>query len=322
MSKQEKLNMLIVDDEIDILKSLKRLFRRDFNITLANSGEDALACIAEKDTPGCFDIILTDQRMKGIQGSDLLKEVYATCGETASILVTGYSDMPSLIKAINEGRVYGYMPKPWEPNDLKQMVFDSIKRLKSIKINDDLLKQWLADRNYWLMKISLDCHRALFELKENHRNVQLKSINLSEYIEQFYSDLSVYAIQKDIDFTIESDNNCIVPVDAYLINHIICALYANAIKYTKPKGKIFIRTLDCETYVRVEVQDSGIGIESDLHQHITNKIKPACRPGTDNESSSGHGLLMVNEFLKYHNSCLDLKNNDESGSLVGFNIQK
>ncbi|ETR73995.1 MAG: hypothetical protein OMM_00531 [Candidatus Magnetoglobus multicellularis str. Araruama] len=322
MSKKEKLNMLIVDDEVDILKSLKRLFRRDFNITLASSGEEALTCIADQDASSCFDVILTDQRMKGMQGADLLKKVYAICGETASIIVTGYSDMPSMIKAINEGRVYGYMSKPWEPEQLKQMVFDSIKRLKSVRVKEEFVKykELMTGINYWLTKTSLACYVAYFELNEKIRDIQLKTIDLSEHIDKLCSDFKTYAVQKEIDLINEPCHNCLVPIDCSIITPVLSSLFANALNDTEPKGKIVIRILDKKTHVRVEIQN--IGIESDLHQPIANQTIPACRPGTENESGSDYGLLIVSKLLKWHNSCLDIKSNEKSGSLFGFNIQK
>lgn len=353
--------MLIVDDELDILKSLKMLFRRDFNVTLASSGEEALCCIKENGSK-CYDIILTDQRMKGIQGSDLLKEVYGLCGETASILVTGYVDMPSLIKAINEGRVYGYMGKPWEPDELKKMVYDSIKRLKTIKSNskdennlgydfrgaashliqphhqllsiirafecnnpldtEQLKSLWLIARNCWLMGISLSNLSLLFEIRDKSREIRFDTINLSMHIKRICADISMFTDQKDIKSLIEIEDNCIVQVDLEIINQVLLALLSNALKYTKPSGSITVRIINQEKQVRVEIQDTGIGIEQDLQKKLLNHIKPDIMKGTENETGSGQGLIIAHEFLKMHHTYLEVKSKKDSGSLFSFNIPK
>jgi response regulator RpfG family c-di-GMP phosphodiesterase len=116
----ERLNMLIVDDEPAILSSLKGLFRRQFNIETAESGEEALEIINTKDIT--WHIVLSDQRMPGINGCELLREVRAKFRFVTSVLITGYTDVDDLIKAVNEGHIFGYVAKPWNPRQLKVMV--------------------------------------------------------------------------------------------------------------------------------------------------------------------------------------------------------
>lgn len=116
----ERLNMLIVDDEPAILSSLKGLFRRQFNIETAESGEEALELINTKDIS--WHIVLSDQRMPGINGCELLREVREKFRFVTSVLITGYTDVDDLIKAVNEGHIYGYVAKPWNPRQLKAMV--------------------------------------------------------------------------------------------------------------------------------------------------------------------------------------------------------
>ncbi|MFC3150978.1 response regulator [Litoribrevibacter euphylliae] len=114
------LNMLIVDDEPAILSSLKGLFRRQFNIETAESGEEALELIKTKDCE--WHIVLSDQRMPGINGCELLREVREKFRFVTSVLITGYTDVDDLIKAVNEGHIFGFVAKPWNPRQLKVMV--------------------------------------------------------------------------------------------------------------------------------------------------------------------------------------------------------
>lgn len=107
--------IMCVDDEKDILSALKRLFRRNGKkILTANSGDEAL----EKFNENKIDLIISDMRMPEMTGAELLKNVAENWPDTMRILLTGYSDMESTVAAVNEGKIYRYLAKPWDENDL------------------------------------------------------------------------------------------------------------------------------------------------------------------------------------------------------------
>jgi len=108
--------LLFVDDEQNILSSLKRLFRSTgHKILTALSGAEALAILEKEEV----DLIVSDMRMPEMDGAKLLSEVANKYPDMVRILLTGYADMDSTIRAVNEGHIYRYISKPWEDEDIK-----------------------------------------------------------------------------------------------------------------------------------------------------------------------------------------------------------
>ena len=110
-----KPSILIVDDEKDNLEALRRLLRGDFEITITTSPFDALKLVQQNE----YYVIVSDQRMPEMTGVELLEKVKNVCPSTTRILLTGYTDIDSVIGAINRGNIYRYIAKPWDPAELK-----------------------------------------------------------------------------------------------------------------------------------------------------------------------------------------------------------
>lgn len=110
-----KLNLLLIDDESHILSALTRLLRKDYNIVSFNEGQEALDYLANNTV----QIIMSDMRMPAMDGAQFLSEARKIQPDSIRILLTGYSDMESTISAINDGRVYTYIGKPWDNDSLK-----------------------------------------------------------------------------------------------------------------------------------------------------------------------------------------------------------
>ncbi|KER09087.1 MAG: hypothetical protein HY22_13785 [[Candidatus Thermochlorobacteriaceae] bacterium GBChlB] len=122
--------LLFVDDEPQIVQSLSLLFD-DYTTLTANSGMEALE-IFKKGNP--IDVIVSDQRMPGMLGIELLKEVKRISPTTVRILLTGYSDLEAIIESVNTGEIFRYVNKPWAGAKLKDTVSLACKyadRLKS-----------------------------------------------------------------------------------------------------------------------------------------------------------------------------------------------
>lgn len=108
--------LLLVDDEAAILSSLKRLFRRDgYHILTATSGAQGLDMLAQQPV----DVILSDQRMPGMTGIEFMREARRLYPGTVRITLSGYTDLQSIIEAVNEGAVYKFLTKPWEDDLLR-----------------------------------------------------------------------------------------------------------------------------------------------------------------------------------------------------------
>lgn len=119
--------VLCVDDEPNILRSLHWLLHKEFDVMTAPSGSTALEMLSKHD----FDVVVSDQRMPGMIGSELLREVCRISPRAMRILLTGYSDMQSILRSINEGEVFRFVSKPWLNEELTKTVADAAAIAKS-----------------------------------------------------------------------------------------------------------------------------------------------------------------------------------------------
>lgn len=109
-----KANVLFVDDEENIVNTLKMLCKSKFNVYTATSGAKAIDIV--KNNP--IHVIVSDQRMPEMQGIEVLREVRQISPQTMRIMLTGYADLAAIIGSINDGEIYRYIYKPWSNKDV------------------------------------------------------------------------------------------------------------------------------------------------------------------------------------------------------------
>lgn len=126
--------ILIVDDEPANLRLLERLFRRDYSVLTASSGQEALQLLGQHDVA----LLITDQRMPGMTGIELLKQIADTRPHMVRMILTGYTDMSALVEAINCGQVYRYVTKPWDNDDLRLTVARALEHYETNKSHHEL----------------------------------------------------------------------------------------------------------------------------------------------------------------------------------------
>ena len=131
----KELPVLFVDDEEMALITFKGLFKRDFTIYTASSGEAALRIIEEHPE---LALVVSDQRMPGMSGVELLRQVSRKRPELVRMLMTAYSEMDLVIDAINQGNIYRYITKPYNEEELKQTLIQGIERFYLMKERDRL----------------------------------------------------------------------------------------------------------------------------------------------------------------------------------------
>lgn len=129
--------ILVVDDEPANLRLLERLFRREYQVVSAASGDDALELLKKHD----FALIVSDQRMPGMTGIEFLKRAATLRPHTVRIILTGYTDVNALVEVINSGVVYKYVAKPWVNEDLQQTIVRAIEHYETIKRQYELTIQ-------------------------------------------------------------------------------------------------------------------------------------------------------------------------------------
>ncbi|MEM7554045.1 MAG: response regulator [Cyanobacteria bacterium P01_A01_bin.84] len=115
----KKPTILVVDDEPDNLDLLYRTFYREYKVLRASSGPDALELLAKE---GDVSVIISDQRMPMMSGTEFLSLTATQYPDIMRIILTGYTDVEDLVEAINSGKVFKYVTKPWEAEDLKAVV--------------------------------------------------------------------------------------------------------------------------------------------------------------------------------------------------------
>ncbi len=133
---EQPLSILCVDDEDNILKALNRLFRREpFRVLTANSGEEGLEILRSTNNIG---LILSDQRMPGMNGTTFLQSATALAPDTPRLILTGYADVHAAIEAINQGRACRFLTKPWDDDEVRQAVRDELRRYLMVQENSRL----------------------------------------------------------------------------------------------------------------------------------------------------------------------------------------
>lgn len=136
--------IIVVDDEPANLRLLERLFRHDYEVITAESGEEALRLLGQHDAA----ILITDQRMPGMTGVELVKETARVRPRMVRIILTGYMDVETLVEAINSGLVYKYVTKPWSNEELRLTVKRALEHYETNKERHELkmMNQRLTSR--------------------------------------------------------------------------------------------------------------------------------------------------------------------------------
>lgn len=124
MSSTEKIKILYVDDEANNLVGFKATYRHDYDILTANSADEGMALL---DKHPDVKIILCDQRMPGKTGVQFFEEVSKLHPNPIRMLLTGYVDIESVIKAINQGHIYRFLTKPWQEADVRSAIEEGYK---------------------------------------------------------------------------------------------------------------------------------------------------------------------------------------------------
>lgn len=156
-----KHSILCVDDEVDNIDALERLFRKKYNVLKTTSALEALDLLKENKVT----VIISDQRMPQLTGVELLAESVKIHPSAIRILLTGYTDIDSVVAAINSGQIYRYVTKPWDPVDLSNAIDKAVERYE--------IGQELVEKNHALQKAldelqTLDQAKNQFMILVNH----------------------------------------------------------------------------------------------------------------------------------------------------------
>lgn len=128
----QRPRVLVVDDDPDVLESLAELLRRRYEVVATSKPEEATKILRSGTE---IALVLADQRMPDKTGVELLAEAAAYSPETVRMLFTGYSDIEAVVAAINDGRVFRYITKPWNPDELLAHVSAAVRTFSVAREN-------------------------------------------------------------------------------------------------------------------------------------------------------------------------------------------
>lgn len=135
---ERAISILYVDDEANNLIAFRAVFRTKYTVFTALSGLEGLEILSEND----IQIIITDQRMPNMTGVEFLEEVITRYPTPIRILLTGYTDMSAIIDAINKGSIFQYLNKPWDEEELEEVIEKAydvyLKKIEIMEENKEL----------------------------------------------------------------------------------------------------------------------------------------------------------------------------------------
>lgn len=145
----KKFSILYVDDEVSNLKVFKNTFRRDYNIFTAESAATGIKILDEEK----IDLILTDQRMPEMTGVEFLKRVMISHPQPSRLLITAYTDFDALKDAVNEAKIFQYIQKPWDENELHHVINNALEIYQLKRKNLELTEK-LNHQNIELVRLN------------------------------------------------------------------------------------------------------------------------------------------------------------------------
>jgi EAL domain-containing protein (putative c-di-GMP-specific phosphodiesterase class I)/FixJ family two-component response regulator len=171
--------MLIVDDEENVVSSLKRLLRRDgYQIVTANSGPQGLQRLAEHNV----DVILSDQRMPGMTGVEFLRRAKELYPHTVRMVLSGYTELQSITDAINEGAIYKFLTKPWDDALLRTHIQEAFNK-KDLSDENQRLHREVHDANRELAQVNQRLQGILEAQREQMHREEVSLVMAREVLE-------------------------------------------------------------------------------------------------------------------------------------------
>ena len=183
-----KPNVLYIDDDVDNLSSFKYQFMDFYNITLAENADEGYSKLKEKEYP----IIIADQRMPGTTGTQFFEKILPEYPKSKRMILTGFSDFQSIIDAINKGKIYYYLQKPWNEQEVRLVIRNALEAVEYENKNDELIKI-LKDANERLEKSREELRLRIEEsLAAERRYRDLFENNPISIWEEDFSDVKKY----------------------------------------------------------------------------------------------------------------------------------
>jgi signal transduction histidine kinase len=371
--------LLVVDDEPDVVQSLQDLLRREYRVLGATGAGDGLRLLHEEPV----HVVMTDQRMPGTTGVEFLRTVRRDRPDAIRLLFTGYADIKAVIDAINEGHVYRYITKPWDPDELltvlhqageqydllqeRQQLLDDLRRKnEELERANAELRQANALKEAFLrvasheLRTPLTILLALSEMAPRigglsamaadwFERIHKAGLRLHHLVEELLQMLQAGRFERPLDrrptdcaalvrdaaedvrpFVRQRRQKLIldlapdlgtIHVESGKVRVCLDHLLSNAIKFTPDGGTIEVIGRRAADAVRLQVRDSGVGIEPANLPHV---FEPFFTELDVSRHSSGQfefgrrglglGLSLVRAFVQMHGGTVDVASTPGQGT--------
>lgn len=177
----DSVKILIVDDDIHVLNGYCRSLRKQFQVGTANSGQQALKLLEEQ---GPYAVVVSDMRMPGMDGLELLAKLKEISPNTARIMLTGNADQQTAIDAVNQGQVFKFLTKPCSGDTMASAIGAGIKQYQQILENAAHMERNAAQAKGLTKKLSYQAHHDILTGLANRQAFELRLQSLLKPTDQ------------------------------------------------------------------------------------------------------------------------------------------
>lgn len=351
MSK-EKIRVLYIDDEVNNLHAFKALFRKDYDIFIAESAEAGTQLLAEEQV----HVIICDQRMPGMTGVEFFESILVKYPHPIRILLTGYTDIQAVVEAINRGQIYRFIDKPWDQqvlsvaiqnayeiyhtkfllreqniqlqkayeeldkfvysasHDLRAPLASILGIIKVAKTDDSTkLPGYIDMIDHTVNRMDAFVQNIIKYYRSNRLDVEINHINFETIINEIIFELDSHIKDVNYQFLKSINEPVYIRSDESRIRIILNNILLNAIKFHEENSSN--KTISIR--VNTNLEGSTIEVEDNgigIEPEHQDKIYDMFFRGVHKNSGSGVGLYVAKEALKRINGTIQIESTPGVGS--------
>lgn len=349
---KDKIRVLYVDDEVNNLHAFKALFRKDYEIFIADSAEEGTKILSQEQ----IHVIICDQRMPGMTGVEFFESILVKYPHPIRILLTGYTDIQAVVEAINRGQIYRFIDKPWDQqvlavaiqnaheiyhtkfllreqniqlqkayeeldkfvysasHDLRAPLASILGIIKVARTDDaDKMPEYIDMIDHTVNRMDAFVQNIIKYYRSNRLDVEINHIKFETIVNDIIFDLDNHLKDVHIQYLKEIDEPVFIRSDESRIRIILNNILLNAIKFHDE------HTTNKTIHVRVKTNLEGSIIEIEdngigIEPDHQDKIYDMFFRGVHKNAGSGVGLYVAKEALKRINGSIQMESTPGVGS--------
>ncbi|MDO6437519.1 hybrid sensor histidine kinase/response regulator [Cyclobacterium sp. 1_MG-2023] len=265
---RKRIDVLYIDDEDNNLNSFKAALRKEFKVQTAMDAEEGLVLAKTYE----FQVVIADQRMPGMTGVEFFEKLVEINPDPIRILLTGYSDISSVIDAINRGEVYRFIDKPWNIEQIKNAILNAAEIF-------DARKQ-LKEKNTRLQKLHSEMNQFVYSLSHELRGPLMSISGISKLAKMEVSDPGIIEYFEMIDSaTLKLDDFIYKMLDFYrstkIENKVVAINFNGILDQLLAEYKTKWNLAGIELFVAIEQEESFHSDESKIRVILNNLFSNA-----------------------------------------------